>query len=118
MVTVIPGAVASADVDHLPREEAVLDEAVDVLAELRQPAAPTHGSEVEQRHHQGLGEALEALFGPLLTLHRLQVGEACTPRQSTAPDQTVAQDGPLEELTVGTGGVSDIRGGFNDVRGV
>ena len=54
---------------------------------------------MEQRHHQTLREALETLLCSPLTLHRLQVSEARSTRQSTAPHQTVAQDGPLKEVT-------------------
>lgn len=94
----IPGSVSSCDLYGLSREEAVLDEQVDVLTEVRQPAAMADRSKVEQRHHQGGREALQALSGPPFTLQCLQVGEASSASQSTAPHQTVAQDGPLEEL--------------------
>lgn len=95
----VPGSIASCNVHRLSGEEAVFDEDVDILAELRQPAAVAQRSQVEQRHHQRRREALQILLCPPLALHRLQVGEACSPRQSTAPHQTVTQDGPLEELT-------------------
>lgn len=94
----VPGSVTPCDLYSLSREEAVLDELVDVLTQVRQSAATAYSSEVEQRHHQGGREALQALAGPAFTLHGLQVGEASSPSQSTAPHQTVAQDGPLEEL--------------------
>lgn len=95
----VPGSVVSRDVHRLSREEAVFNEDVNVLAELRQPAAAAGSGQVKQRQHQGCREALQTLPGPPLALHRLQVGEARPSRQSAAPHQTVTQDGPLEELT-------------------
>lgn len=94
----VPGSVPSCDFHGLSGEEAVLDEQVDVLAEVRQSAAVAYSGEVEQRRHQGGREALQALPGPALTLHGLQIGEASSTSQSAAPHQTVAQDGPLEEV--------------------
>lgn len=55
---------------------------------------------MEQRRHQTLRETLETLLRPPLALHRLQVRQARSTRQSTAPHQTVTEDGPLKELTV------------------
>lgn len=89
----------SGHIHRLPRKVALLDEGVDVLAELRQPAAAAQRGQVQQRHHQALREILEALLRPALALHRFQVSKARSTRQSAAPHQTVAQDGPLEELT-------------------
>lgn len=97
----LPSSVASAHIHYLSWEETIFDEAVDVLTELRQPAVAAQSSQVEHWHHQGLREALQALLRSLLALHGLQVGEAGSARQSTAPHQTVAKDGPLKKLTVG-----------------
>lgn len=99
----IPGSVTSSNVHRLSGEEAVFDEDVDILAELCQPAAVAQCGQVEQRHHQRWREALQTLLRPPLALHRLQVGEARSPRQSAAPHETVTQDGPLKELTEETG---------------
>lgn len=94
----LPGSVTSCDFYGLSREETVLNEKVDVLTEVRQSAAMADSSKVEQWHHQGGREVLQALSGSAFTLHGLQIGEACSTGQGTAPHQTVAQNGPLEEL--------------------
>lgn len=96
----VPDPVAPADLHHFSGEEAVLDEGVDVLAELHQPAAVAQRSQVEEGHQQRPGKAAQALPRTLLALHRLQVREARSPRERTAPHKAVAEDGPLKELTV------------------
>lgn len=82
----VPGSIVSSDIHRLPGEESVFDEDVDVFTELRQPAAVALSGEVEHGHHQSLRETLETLPRSPLALHRLQVREARSSRQSTAPD--------------------------------
>lgn len=95
----LPVSVTPREFYGLSGEEPVLDERVDILAEVRQSAAAAHSRKVEQRHQQRGREALQTLSGAPLAVHGLQIGEASSTRQGTAPHQAVAQDGPLEELT-------------------
>lgn len=95
----LPVSVTSCQLYGLSGEEAVLDEHVDVLTEVRQSAAAAYSREVEQRHQQRGREALQTLPGAPFAIHGLQIGEAGSTREGAAPHQAVAQDGPLEELT-------------------